>query len=71
VPKTALPTIPMDTTEEDFVKQAIEHIGEVKKVNKMLDKDSFIKIFKYTGDFAKYKNQALKKQAQEQRVAQF
>lgn len=46
----------MDTTEEDFVKQAIEHIGEVKKKDKMLDKDSFIKIFKYTGDFAKYKN---------------
>ena len=61
----------MDLSEEEFVTKAIEHIGEVKKVNKMLDKDSFIKIFKYTGDFAKYKNQALKKQAQESRVAQF
>lgn len=70
-PKTTLPSVSMDLSEEEFVTKAIEHIGEVKKVNKMLEKDSFIKIFKYTGDFAKYKNQALKKQAQEQRVTQF
>ena len=52
-----MPTIPMDgITEEEFVKRAVEAIGEVKKAGKILDKDSFVKIFKYTGDYAKFKN---------------
>ena len=50
--------------EEEFVKRAVEAIGEVKKSNKLLEKDTFVKIFKYTGDFAKFKNQEIKKKAQ-------
>jgi len=53
-----LPTI--DTTdldEEGFLKAACEAIGTVTKTpQKTLDKESFIKVFKYTGEFAKFKN---------------
>lgn len=51
-----MPAIPMDVSEEEFLKRAVEAIGEVKKAGKVLDKDTFVKIFKYTGDFAKFKN---------------
>ena len=45
-------------TEEQFVDKACELIGEVKKNdNKTLHKDTFIRIFKYTGDFAKMRSQ--------------
>lgn len=46
-------------TEEEFVEKAVEYIGEIKKNennNKVLSKDCFIKIFKYTGDFAKLRS---------------
>ena len=46
-------------TEEEFVEKAVEFIGEIKKNennNKVLSKDCFIKIFKYTGDFAKLRS---------------
>jgi len=44
-------------TEDEFVIKACELIGEIKKNdNKTLSKDSFIKIFKYTGDFAKLRS---------------
>ena len=46
----------MDIEEEEFVKRSVDAIGEVKKAGKILDKDTFVKIFKYTGDFAKFKN---------------
>ena len=61
-------------TEEVFVQTAVEKIGEVKKNdtnNKILSKDTFIKIFKYTGDFAKLRTQAFKKSAQEERCEFF
>ena len=58
-------------TEEEFVKRAVEAIGEVKKAGKILDKDSFVKIFKYTGDYAKFKNQELKRAAQDLRCEKF
>lgn len=57
--------------DDDFVKQAVELIGEAKKANKILEKDTFIKIFKYTGDFAKFKNTDVKKKAQEGRCEHF
>jgi len=57
--------------DDDFVKQAVELIGEAKKANKILEKDTFIKIFKYTGDFAKFKNTDVKKKAQETRCEHF
>jgi hypothetical protein len=53
-------------TEEEFVEKACGFIGEIKKNesnNKILSKDCFIKIFKYTGDFAKLRSQSLKKSA--------
>ena len=59
-------------TEEEFLEKAIEHIGEVKKnENKTLSKDSFIKIFKYTGDFAKLRSKGMKAKAQEERISHF
>jgi len=36
-----------------------------------LEKDSFIKVFKYTGDFAKLKNKEIKKNAQAKRAEHF
>ena len=54
--KVQLESIPMDIEEEEFVKRSVDAIGEVKKNGKILEKDTFVKIFKYTGDFAKFKN---------------
>jgi len=46
-----------DLDEEGFLKAACEAIGTVTKTpQKTLDKESFIKVFKYTGEFAKFKN---------------
>jgi hypothetical protein len=48
-------------SEEDFLKKVIEFVGEIKKNdNKTLHKDTFIKIFKYTGDFAKLRSKGIK-----------
>lgn len=59
-------------TEEEFVEKAIGFIGEVKKNdNKTLHKDSFIKIFKYTGDFAKLRSKEIKNKAQDARCVHF
>ena len=67
--KISLPKISSDVSEEEFLIQAIAAIGPLKKTNrKTLEKESFIKVFKYTGDFAKMKNQAMKQVAQEKRV---
>ena len=54
--------IDLDTiTEEEFMTKAIEKIGPVQKTaNKTLTKDCFIKIFKYTGYFAKIKSRSIK-----------
>ena len=58
--------ISKDMSEEEFVEKAVALIGEVKKnENKTLHKDTFIKIFKYTGDFAKLRSKDLKTKAQE------
>jgi hypothetical protein len=59
-------------SEEEFIGRAVEAIGELKKTaKKTLDKDSFIKVFRYTGDFAKMKGRELKKVAQEKRCEHF
>ena len=51
-------------TEEEFLARAVEKIGPVTKTaNKTLTKDCFIKIFKYTGDFAKMKSKETKLKA--------
>lgn len=48
---------PEGLTEDQFLDKACEAIGEIKKTaKKTLEKDTFIKVFKYTGDFAKFKN---------------
>ena len=50
-----------DISEADFLKKAVELTGEIKKNdNKTLTKDSFIKIFKYAGDFAKLRSKGIK-----------
>jgi hypothetical protein len=55
-------------TEEEFLAKAIEKIGPVQKTpQKTLTKECFIKIFKYTGDFAKIKSKDAKLKAQETR----
>ena len=44
-------------TEDDFINQAILNIGEIQKNDKkLLVKDTFIKIFKYAGDYAKLRS---------------
>jgi hypothetical protein len=59
-------------TEEEFLNKAVEKIGTVQKTpNKTLTKDCFIKIFKYTGDFAKLKSRDAKAKAQEIRCQEF
>ena len=59
-------------TEEEFMKLAVEKILPVQKsANKTLTKESFIKIFKYTGDYAKIKSRDVKAKAQERRAAEF
>ena len=61
-----------DISEEDFLAQAIEKIGDVKKnENKTLHKDTFIKIFKYTGDFAKLRSKGIKTKSQQERAEFF
>ena len=59
-------------TEEEFITKAVAAIGELKKnEDKTLTKDSFIMIFKYTGDCAKLRTKGIKAKAQEERVAHF
>lgn len=59
-------------TDEEFLKIAVEKILPVQKTpNKTLSKESFIKIFKYTGDYAKIKSRDIKAKAQEKRSAEF
>ena len=59
-------------TEEEFLTKAVELIGPVQKTaQKTLTKECFIKIFKYTGDFAKLKAREFKSKAQETRCKEF
>ena len=59
-------------TEEEFLEKCVDAIGEVKKnENKTLAKDTFIRIFKYTGDFAKLRSKGIKAKAQEARAEHF
>lgn len=59
-------------TDEQFLQKVVENIGDIKKNdNKTLHKDSFIKIFKYTGDYAKLKSKDVKSEAQKDRCAHF
>lgn len=55
--------IDIDTiTEEEFLEKAIAKIGPINKTpKKTLAKDSFIKIFRFTGEFAKIKAKEVKK----------
>lgn len=51
-------------TEAEFVAAAKDKIGEIQKNDKkLLVKDTFIKIFKYAGDYAKLKSKDIKAQA--------
>jgi len=47
-------------------------VGAIKKTkNKTLAKDSFIKIFRVTGEFAKFKSKDVKKVGQDKRCVEF
>jgi hypothetical protein len=53
-----------NVTEEEFLVKAVANIGEIKKTkHKTLEKDTFIRVFKYTGDLAKLRSKELKKKA--------
>jgi hypothetical protein len=50
----------------------VEIIGPLKKTkNKTLERESFMKVFKFTGEFAKFKSKAGKKALQEKRLENF
>merc|ERR1711957_1150533 len=67
-----LPNIPLDIPEEEFLVKAEEAIGALKKTSrKTLEKESFIKVFKYMGDFNKMKTRELKKTSQSKRCESF
>ena len=58
--------------EEEFLEKAIEAIGPLKKTpRKTLEKESFIRVFKYMGDFNKMKTKELKAKSQQKRVDNF
>lgn len=59
-------------TDAEFVAAAKEKIGEIQKNDKkLLVKDTFIKIFKYAGDYAKLKSKDIKSAAQAKRCEHF
>ena len=67
-----LPQISLELSEDEFLKKAGEAIGALKKTpRKTLEKESFIKVFKYMGDFNKMKTRELKKKAQDKRCDVF
>jgi hypothetical protein len=67
-----LPVISTDLPEEEFLEKAIEAIGTLKKTSsKTLVKESFIKVFKYMGDYNKMKTRDLKKTSQGKRCEAF
>ncbi len=60
------------TTDEEFMEKAAALIGPLKKTpKKTLQKDSFIKVFKYCGEFAKMRSKEIKKLAQQKRCEHF
>jgi hypothetical protein len=70
--KVELPTLSTNLSEEEFLEQAVAAIGPLKKTQKKtLEKDTFIRVFKYMGDFAKLKNRDMKKFAQAKRCEAF
>lgn len=59
-------------TEDEFLDKAIQKIGDIQKTkNKTLAKDSFIKVFRMTGEFAKLRSKEVKKQGQSKRMEHF
>jgi len=67
-----LTQISTDLPEAEFLEKAIEAIGALKKTSrKTLEKDSFIKVFKYMGDYNKMKTRDLKKDSQTKRCDSF
>jgi len=51
-------------SDSDYLQKSAQIIGPVKKIqHNLLAKDTFIRVFKYTGDFAKLKSADLKRKA--------
>ena len=71
---TKVADIDINLPEEEYLVKVVEAVGEVTKHaknNKVLSKDSFVKIFRYTGDFAKIRSAAVKAAAQDKRMEKF
>jgi len=61
---TKVEEIDTSLPDEEYLAKAVELVGTIQKnENKTFKKDSFIKIFKYSGDYAKGKQVDLKKKA--------
>ena len=47
-----------------FLQKAKEYLGKIEYSpdGKFLEKDSFVRLFKYTGDFSKWRNAVNKKE---------
>jgi hypothetical protein len=56
-----LKNIDSDLKEDEFLEETIKAIGEIKKTpKKLLEKETFVRVFKYVGDFAKYRSKSQK-----------
>jgi len=67
-----LPEISADLNDEEFLEEVKKVVGDIKKTpKKTLDKESFVKIFKYTGDYAKRKTRQVKAEGQAKRCQVF
>jgi hypothetical protein len=59
--ESKLENIDSSLGDEEFLEATVKAIGEIKKTpKKLLEKETFVKVFKYVGDFAKYKSKSQK-----------
>jgi len=57
--------------EKAWIKKAVEVVGPITKRGKTLSKECFIKVFKYSGDFAKRRSKDIKEKSQSERMVHF
>lgn len=59
--EAALNNIDTNLKEDEFLEETVKAIGEIKKTpKKLLEKETFVRVFKYVGDFAKYRSKSHK-----------
>lgn len=70
--ESVLKNIDSELKEDEFLEETIKAIGEIKKTpKKLLEKETFVRVFKYVGDFAKYRSKSQKQIAQDKRMEHF